>query len=190
MSLEQFYQLLKAQIDEANQGITLHLIDKPRIKLVYSVARQTISNYKRRLRTKEGSLESYRNLAYSYQPEHYKPLGLEIFRQRIEHKATWLEFLLNDDIRPSGNQLTGASAKERELYELTESENNPYSWDFDLCNMVMGNFNYKKMSLVRDYNHVIDNKIQHRVFEDLFSTQPKKSAPPLLTWIHHQTGTR
>ena len=58
---------------------------------------------------------------------------------------------------------------------MTDSESNPYSWDFDLCNIVLGNFNYKKMSLVRDYNHVIDNKVQHRVFESLFSNQPKQT---------------
>ncbi|MGB4776414.1 MAG: DUF4011 domain-containing protein, partial [Daejeonella sp.] len=84
MSLEQFYQLLKSQIDSANQGIQLHYTDKPKIKLVHSVAKQTVNNYKKRLRRKGSQLESYKNISYSYQTEHYKPLGLEIFKQRIE----------------------------------------------------------------------------------------------------------
>ncbi|MFM2326422.1 MAG: hypothetical protein RIR31_624, partial [Bacteroidota bacterium] len=75
MSLEQFYQLLKAQIDAANQGIQLHYMDKPKIKLVHSVAKQTVTNYKRRLRKSGSQLESYKNIAYSYQQENYKPLG-------------------------------------------------------------------------------------------------------------------
>lgn len=173
MTLEQFYQILKEQIASANQGIQLHYIDKPRIKLVHSVARQTVSNYKKRLRRNGSGLESYKNILYSYQTEHYKPLGLEIFRQRIEPKASNLEFLVNEDVKIASHQFTG-EAKERELYHLTESENNPYSWDFDVCNMVLGNFNYKKMSLVRDYNNVIDNKVEHKVFEELFSNEPKK----------------
>jgi len=174
MALTQFYSLLKAQIDAANQGIQLHYIDKPKIKLVHSVARQTVSNYKKRLRKGGNMLDSYKNISYSYQTEHYKPLGLEIFKQRIEPRATYLEFLVNEDINLASNQLTGSGVKERELYEMVESESNPYSWDFDVCNIILGNFNYKKMSLVRDYNQVIDNNIQHPVFESLFSNQPKQ----------------
>ena len=173
MSLEQFYALLKEQIESSNQGIQLQYIDKPRIKLIHSVARQTVTNYKKRLRRGGGNLESYKNISYSYQTEHYKPLGLEIFRQRIEPKTTYLEFLINEDVKIASHQFTG-DAKERELFELAESETNPYSWDFDVCNMVLGNFNYKKMSLVRDYNHVIDQKVEHKVFEELFSNQPKQ----------------
>jgi predicted DNA-binding WGR domain protein len=174
MELEQFYQLLKAQIDAANQGIQLQYSDKPKIKLVHSVAKQTVTNYKRRIRKTGHQLESYKNISYSYQSEHYKPLGLEIFKQRVEPRATFLEFLVNDDIKLSEQRLTGSNVKERELYEIADSENNPYSWDFDVCNIVLGNFNYKKMSLVRDYNHVIDNNVQHPVFESLFNNQPKQ----------------
>ncbi|MES2777959.1 MAG: AAA domain-containing protein [Bacteroidota bacterium] len=174
MTLEQFYQLVKAQIDAANQGIQLHYNDKPKIKLVHSVAKQTVTNYRKRLRNSGSQLDSYKNISYSYSREHYKPLGLEIFKQRIEPRASYLEFLVNDDINLAPQQLTGNNEKERELFEMTESESNPYSWDFDLCNMVLGNFNYKKMSLVRDYNHVIDNHVQHDVFEALFSNKPKQ----------------
>jgi predicted DNA-binding WGR domain protein/DNA polymerase III delta prime subunit len=174
MSLEKFYQLLKGQVDAANQGIQLHYADKPKIKLVHSVAKQTVTNYKKRLRRNGSHLESYKNMAYSYQADNYKPLGLEIFKQRIEPRASFLEFLVNDDITIASNQLTGSNTRERELFQMAESESNPYSWDFDVCNMVLGNFNYKKMSLVRDYNQVIDNNIQHTVFEELFSNQPKQ----------------
>jgi predicted DNA-binding WGR domain protein len=174
MTLEQFYQLLRSQIDAANQGIRLQYIDKPRIKLIHSVAKQTVSNYKKRLRRSGSQLESYKNIAYSYQLDNYKPLGLEIFKQRVEPRATFLEFLVNEDIRLTTQQLTGSNNKERELFEIAESESNPYSWDFDVCNIVLGNFNYKKMSLVRDYNHVIDHDVSHQVFESLFSTQPKQ----------------
>lgn len=174
MSLEQFYALLKEQIEGANQGISLNYIDKPRIKLIQSVARQTISNYKKRLRRGTGKFDTYKNLSYSYQTESYKPLGLEIFRQRIEPRSTFLEFLINDDINLASNQLTGT--KKRELFEMVESENNPYSWDFDVCNIVLGNFNYKKMSLVRDYNEVIESGINHNVFEELFSSEPRKQS--------------
>ncbi|HEX9514504.1 MAG TPA: AAA domain-containing protein [Puia sp.] len=186
ISPEQFYQQLKAQIDEANQGIVLNYIDKPRIKLIHSEARHTVNNYRKRLRRLPGYTGSYHDIPYSYQPEHYKPLGLEIFRQRIRPDSSFLEFLVNDRTKPRSRQLTdaGLSASERkiapgepyrekELFELAESESNPYSWDFDVCHMVLGNFNYKKMSLVRDYNLVIDQQLQHPVFDALFSELPR-----------------
>jgi len=168
----QFYQSVKAQIDEANQGIVLNYIGKPRIKLIHGEARQTVNNYRKRLRRQPG-LNSYHHIPYSYKQEHYQPLGLEIFRQRIETGASFLEFLISDDRRIAPHQLMDVGRAESELYRLTESENNPYSWDFDVCHMVLGNFNYKKMSLVRDYNLVIDQQLQHPVFDALFSEQPR-----------------
>lgn len=172
VSLEDFYLSLKNQIDAANQGISLNLLDKPRIKLIHTEAKQTVINFKKRLRKKGPQLQSYKNLSFSYQQEHYKPLGLEIFRQYIEPKSTFLELLVNEDIKLSQYNLQ-ETGKTRDFYQIAESENNPYSWDFDTCNVVLGNFNYKKMSLVRDYNQVIESKVSHSVFEDLFSNEPK-----------------
>jgi predicted DNA-binding WGR domain protein/DNA polymerase III delta prime subunit len=170
MSPVEFYQLVKAQIDEANQGIALHYIGKPRIRLIHTEARQTVNNYRKRLRLQPG-LNSYHQIPYSYLPEHYQPLGLEIFRQRIRPDAGSLEALV--DQAADAVEESQDAARERELFELAESEKNPYSWDFDVCRMVLGNFNYKKMSLVRDYNLVIDQQLEHPVFDALFSEQPR-----------------
>jgi predicted DNA-binding WGR domain protein/DNA polymerase III delta prime subunit len=185
MSPEQFYSHVRAQIEEANQGIVLRYIDKPRIRLIHSEARQTVNNYRKRLRRQTGREGSYQSIPYSYDPEHYKPLGLEIYRQRIQPKTSFLELLIGAEIRMSTRHLmdggergigvgeAGAGLRERDIYTLAESESNPYSWDFDVCHMVLGNFNYKKMSLVRDYNTVIDQQVQHHVFDALFSDQPR-----------------
>lgn len=180
MSPEQFYMLLKGQIDAANQGIVLNYVHKPRIKLVHNAAKQTVSNFKKRLKRADTQLSSYKDLSYSYQNEQYKPLGLEIFRQKVEPKITFPELLTGSDTKITPSQLTETPAtKKRQLFELTEGESNPYSWDFDMCNIVLGNFNYKKMSLVRDYNYVIDNQVPNEVFEQLFSSQPRPSGKEL-----------
>lgn len=172
MDPAQFYQSVKTQIDEANQGIVLNYIGKPRIRLIHGEARQTVNNYRKRLRRQPG-LSSYHHIPYSYKPEHYQPLGLEIFRQRIEAGTNFLEFLVHEDRTSPPKRLMDTNVRESELYKLVESESNPYSWDFDVCHMVLGNFNYKKMSLVRDYNLVIDQQLQHPVFDALFSEQPR-----------------
>jgi predicted DNA-binding WGR domain protein/DNA polymerase III delta prime subunit len=203
MSPEQFYEHVKAQIEEANQGVVLHYIDKPRIRLIHSEARQTVNNYRKRLRRMPGQEGGYQSIPYSYDREHYKPLGLEIFRQRIKPGTSFLEFITDTgvsvvrrDLADSGGRGLsghdelgegagrgrgdgggqrgeGAGVREKDIYALAQSEDNPYSWDFDVCHIVLGNFNYKKMSLVRDYNVVIDEQLQHHVFDALFSEQPR-----------------
>ncbi|HSC37793.1 MAG TPA: DUF4011 domain-containing protein, partial [Chitinophagaceae bacterium] len=196
-SMEDFFRMVKALIDEARQGVILNYIDKPRIKLVHSIARQTINNYRKKLRNKNGVQAQH--IDYSYSEENYKPLGLEIFRRKIEPKQSGLEFLLNSPLQtspngggfsaesfsgqasPIGGGLEGAS---KTSFELTDGQSNPYSWDFDVCNIVLGNFNYKKMSLVSDYNKVADERIDNPIFNELFSTTPRK---PLHE--HGQYGT-
>jgi predicted DNA-binding WGR domain protein len=172
MSPEQFYQIVRAQVEEANQGIVLHYIDKPRIRLIHSEARQTVSNYRKRLR-RQAERGGIYSIPYSYDPENYHPLGLALFRHRIEPKPSQLEFLVDPEVRSRPQYLAETDTRQRELYSLAESESNPYSWDFDVCHMVLGNFHYKKMSLVRDYNLVIDQQLQHHVFDAFFDEQPR-----------------
>jgi len=52
----------------------------------------------------------------------------------------------------------------------------PHHWELDVCNLVLGNFNYKKMSLVSDYNQALEQTTAHPVFAELFSEQPKAPA--------------
>ncbi len=190
IGLEKLYINIKQQLDETKSGIKLNYINKPRIKLIHTIAKQTVGAFKKKLRKNRG-LESFRNIEYSYQPENYKPLGLEIFRQRIKPSPSTLELLVNDDINLSVGNLQGEGCNQRELFTMADAESNPFSWDFDICNMVLGNFNYKKMSLVSDYNTVIDNQLKHQVFSKLFGNQPKiptvkkeTEKPKVADWYH------
>jgi DNA polymerase III delta prime subunit len=154
MSPEQFYVLLKAQVEDAKQGIVLRYIGKPRIPLLHDEARQMA-----------GTQNAVKT------PEVYRPLGLDLFRQHLEPRPAFPDSL------SAGRQPSHAAADnkpvEKEAQEIVGSSNNPYNWDFDVCNMVVGNFNYKKMSLVRDYNVVIDRQLRHHTFDALFGDQPR-----------------
>lgn len=167
------YQSIQDQIIISNSGISIEYIDKPRIKLIHSIAKQTLSQFNRRLKRNK-NLSHYKEVDYSYQRENFQPLGLSIYKQRIEPNASVLEFLINEDITLSTYNLMD-NEKERSLFTLADQEDiNPYLWEFDTCNVILGNFNYKKMSLVRDYNEVIDENINDPIFEQLFSDQPKE----------------
>lgn len=174
VSMVQFYEMLQEKINSAKQGVKLNYIDKPRIKIVHNIARQTINNYRKKLKLK-GSV-AFHQLDYSYSEENYKPLGLELYRQKVEARQSTLQFLLTDSPTP-GNSANFADSNGTALkstFQLADGESNAYSWDFDICNIVLGNFNYKKMSLVSDYNKVTEQGIEHKVFNELFSAQPKQ----------------
>ncbi|MCE3260555.1 MAG: hypothetical protein K0S12_2196, partial [Bacteroidetes bacterium] len=173
-SLEDFFQNLKMQIEKTRSGIVLEFVNKPKIKLIHAMAKQTLSQYKRRV-NKNRKIQSFHNLDYSYSNENFQPLGLQLYRNYVKPEYSSLEFLINNDIKPATANFTDPELNEttRELYQLDEGGSNPFKWEFDTCNMVLGNFNYKKMSLVRDYDTIIDQKIESSVFDSLFSDLPK-----------------
>ncbi|HET6881604.1 MAG TPA: DUF4011 domain-containing protein, partial [Pirellulales bacterium] len=76
--------------------------------------------------------------------------------------------------------------KEQLFFTLEgESETNPYTWEFDLCSVTLGNFRYRKMSLVRDYSALLDRDSANAAFDSIFSLSPREVAgdatppPPL-----------
>ena len=63
---------------------------------------------------------------------------------------------------------------ERQMFSLREGDNqNPYSWNFDLCSLTLGNFNYRKMTLVRDYTRLIETDMASGAFDSVFSLTPR-----------------
>jgi len=151
MSPEQFYRSVQTQIEGANQGIALRYIDKPRIRAIQVEAQKTVTQYRKRT----GSQES-----------EGLPRGLELFQRYVAPHAPAGE-------QPDGTEPVFPPAQEREIFRLVENESNPHSWEIDVCNMVLGNFNYKKMSLVRDYNVAIDRQQQQPGFDAIFSAEPR-----------------
>lgn len=123
-----------------------------------------------------------------------KPRIRLIYKEAKDTANQYQQKMLKNAVatRTKEQELSNAiPVEDQELFQMAEGTDNPYRWDFDICHMVLGNFNYKKMSLVRDYNAVIDQPQQHTVFEQLFSAQPKpvaeeNDAAPALPeeWYH------
>ncbi len=75
---------------------------------------------------------------------------------------------------------------EQKFYEMkSDDDDNPYNWQFDLCNVTLSNFRYRKMSLVRDYETLVAESPPNPAFEAAFSLVPRPvrdqtpAAPPL-----------
>jgi predicted DNA-binding WGR domain protein len=162
MSPAQFYLLLKEQIEEANQGILLHCEDKPDIPRLAEAARQTIGGYEKRMGRKERARSGEEGTGAGAMAQES---GAGVDAGGAQEGAAVTDAGAVE--QESGAKVNGGGGPARVV------ATNPYDWVFDMCNMVVGNFNYKKMSLVRDYNLVIDQRLRHHTFDALFGEQPR-----------------
>ena len=199
ISLDQFCANLAAQIQASEPGVTLNKLDRPQIQLIHEKARQRVDQYHRRLKIKVRTPSPSAKPEYSYDRSDSRPLGLQLFLQRI--KPSPLPFRdaagatpeprdlsMSEPVPPKTLPSSDSSAPDpsapaaspthretgRQLYAVhTGDTGNPYSWDFDLCNLTLGNFNYRKMTLVRDYANLIESDMVSRSFDTLFSLDPR-----------------
>ena len=172
-SIEDLIKSIQQQIAEGGTGITLEWRKKPRLQLIHSIAKKNFNLKNKNLRNRTRGLH-LKSFNYSYESDNFQPLGLQIFESRIKSKNNALEYVINEDLTP--DQSKAVSEKLRTMYTTREDGDiNPTVWQIDTCNMTIGNFNYRKMSLVRDYNHIINESVKDEIFDTLFSDVPKKT---------------
>jgi predicted DNA-binding WGR domain protein/MoxR-like ATPase len=194
-TLDQFYQALQAQIQASEPGVTLELIDRPQIQLIHERARQRVEQYRRRLKVKPRPARPADPADYNYARDQFRPLGLQLFVEKIRPAPLPLREAAGASPTPrvpnivpdAPPQSPGQVLEtERQMFALRSAENegstNPYSWSFDLCCQTLGNFNYRKMTLVRDYANLIETDLASTAFDTLFSLAPRpteEALPPL-----------
>jgi hypothetical protein len=176
-----FYDVLAAQIQASEPGVTLTRVDRPQVEMVYARARRRLDQYRRRLRI-GGALRTFGQFDYSYHRENYQPLGLQLFTNVIRPSAAPLHEIFHDrpvrEVRMTGETAPQAE-KEKTIAWFREgsSDGNPYVWEFDLCNLTLGNFNYRKMSLIRDYNMLLESERSSATFDAVFPLTPRSVEP-------------
>lgn len=184
-SLEELYKLLSTKVQTSEPGLTIEMIDKPRINLIHAKAQRRLEQYCRRARLSGRGVRTFLDLDYSYDRDNYHPLGLRLFQTRVAPPRPSLSDLVEETPRPRTHMVAAEpdETKERRLVTQTADETNRYNWEFDLCNVTLGNFHYRKMSLVRDYTTLLDRTDEHAGFDSIFSLQPRdalaQAAKPL-----------
>ncbi|MCW2527614.1 MAG: helicase [Pseudonocardiales bacterium] len=197
-AIESLRRLLQDQARATQPGLGITLVDRPRIELVRHQAQVAMQAYRRR-RTLRRPLIGRRQYAYSYRRPGWTPLGIQIFRDRIQRAPIPLSVELGDRPAPRGGVRPdvvndsraadpppdretdktgrpGDPAIEAETYSLREGEANPYAWDIDLCAVTLANFNYRTLSLVRDYDALTASPRENAAFDELFSTAARDIA--------------
>jgi superfamily I DNA and/or RNA helicase len=173
--VDALHEVLERQIKASEPAVELKKLERPRIDLIHETAKKRLDKFLQRRRLSGRSVRSWDNIDYSYRRDNFQPLGLQIFLRRVQPGELPLEHLVRD--RPPVRQPglgpdRRVLEKKRESYALREgSAENPYVWDFDLCALTLGNFNYRKMSLVRDYNLLLQDTRPNPAFDEVFSLQ-------------------
>jgi hypothetical protein len=191
-TLDQFSEALRAQIQASEPGVTLNKIDRPQIELIHEKARQRVDQYRRRMKFQAQRARRTATPEYSYDRENFRPLGLQLFLEKIRPTPmplrgvmgaapqVRLPHIVERSVPPESGKILET---ERQMFSLRDGDNqNPYSWDFDLCSLTLGNFNYRKMTLVRDYAKLIETDMASGAFDTVFSLSPRppEEAPPPL----------
>ena len=177
-TLTAFHEQLKAQIHASEPGVSLTLSEKPRIQLFHDKAKQRVDQYRRRM-ARNGRRITAAKVDYSYDKADFRPLGLQVFQKKIVPAPLPLRDLAGAP--PLPRQLNMVAETERKTFSIVEdSLGNPYSWEFDLCSLTLANFNYRKMTLVRDYSQLIASDLPNAAFDRVFSLEPRAvEAPPI-----------
>lgn len=176
-SVADFHEALLKAIQATEPGVRLTLADKPRIRLIHERARQRLAQYRRRMAGQGRSVSRRSPLDASYDPADFRPMGLQMFHQWVRPVPLPLRETAGAPPRPRTPFVTG----DPKLYTLVEeAEGNPYAWEIDLCAVTLANFNYRKMTLVRDYAALIEQSRPHPAFDRIFSIDPRpvESAEP------------
>lgn len=184
VSIESIHADLAAQIRASEPGVELRLQSKPAIELIRRKAVQRLQQYQRR---SGGRIKpDAQRPDFSYEREDYRPLGLALFRQRVQPSPLPLRAAVGAAPIPQPQRMSASSDEiEHTTYALQDDTGHAYAWDFDLTQVTLANFNYKKMSLVRDYAQLIEDDptsadAARGGFDRIFSIEPREVdvAPP------------
>lgn len=187
-ALDELYADLERQIRQSEPGVVLTKLDRPKIEVIHARARQRLDQWQRKQNLRPARKTSGR-VEYSYDREDFRPLGLQLFTQKIRPQPFPAPDVNGAPPRPrmpglvaendqSGGDLEKTEEipeeQKNELYSLHDDDSgNPYRWTFDLCSLTLGNFHYRKMTLVRDYTKLTEADRPNPSFDAVFSLEPR-----------------
>ncbi len=173
------HQAIRAQIHDSEPGVRLELQERPAIRLILQRAIQRVNHFNRRRSGKKETISAKAD--FNYARDDYRPLGLALFEKFVK-----------PDPLPQRLAAGGGSGQKRQMavaeteamaFGRASGEGHKFSWEIDLTQVTLANFNYQKMSLVRDYNALIDAPVTQPALDQVFSIDPRPFAeqvpPPI-----------
>ena len=149
-SIAQFHQNLQQQIAATEPGVQLRLIAQPEIELIHQRAKQRLEQFRRRQRVRAPVTAPISTGDYSYSADDFRPLGLKLFHERVRLTALPLRDAAGG--RPEARTRRWWPTRPRAPpTRCAKARVIPTRGTSTCATVTLGNFNYRKMSLVRDY---------------------------------------
>jgi predicted DNA-binding WGR domain protein len=189
-SLEQVHADLAAQIHRSEPGVQLSLQTRAAINLIQQKAVQRVRQFERR-RGVRAATSSLSRPDFSYDANDYRPLGLALFEKYVRPSPLPQRLAAGGSLAPRpDHMLPVGSETESKTFALAADEGHRFAWELDLTQVTLANFNYKKMSLVRDYNQLIETPSEQPAFDRIFSIEPRalEDQPPEPLALAEQWG--
>jgi len=185
-ALPDLHRLIESQILTSEPGVRLDFSDKPRIKVLHQKVRRRLDQFnKRRLGPIKGK-KARSGIRYSYDHPGFNPLGLQLFKEYVTPARAPNQAVMGRPLPRmfQADHMVEAGVTEREatVFQAEQQTEGRFNWSFDLCSVSLANFNYRKMSLVRDYDAMLDGDMAPtNAFDLLFDDRSYESTglPPL-----------
>ena len=177
-SLRNLHEIIQNQIMATEPGVTLNYSEKPKLRVLHRTVRRRLDKFNKRRAHRTGQTRSRGSLRYQYERKNYNPLGVQMFREYIAKPEAPNRSLF---VKPKVQRFNMAAVPSPTVTEKTVQEfqtvsetGSRFEWAFDLCSVTLANFNYRKMSLVRDYDSVLAGESSaDALFERFFEDKPR-----------------
>lgn len=178
-ALNSLHELIENQIMATEPGVNLNYSEKPKLRILHRTVRRRLDKFNKRRAHRQGYVRSRGSLRYQYERKNYNPLGVQMFREYVAIPEAPNRSLF---AKPKVQRFNMAEAKAPLVTEKTVQEyqtisdtGSRFEWAFDLCSVTLANFNYRKMSLVRDYDAVLAGESDpESLFERFFTDKPRR----------------
>jgi len=190
VSIAELHVRLRNAIQAGEPGVNLELIDRPRIDLIQQRARARVAQHRRRARLTGRGVRRNADIEYSYEREAYAPYALQLFTTRLRATPFPQALVAGASTRVRPLPMNGSSSSDGSVERSVDTfvlrdqdggptQGNPYAWEFDRCALVLGNFNYRKMTLVRDYRAMLEHDQPSATVDAVFANAPRPVEPPI-----------
>jgi predicted DNA-binding WGR domain protein len=168
-SLSELHADLLRQIQMTEPGVRLELQQRPQIRLIYQKAVQRIKQFTKRRGLQKQTVSA--NTDFSYARDDYRPLGLALFEKFVKPSPLPQRLAAGGSFKAKPDFMVAAT--EALTYQSGIDDGHRFAWEVDLTQVTLANFNYKKMSLVRDFSELIDEPQPQPAFDQVFSIEPR-----------------
>ncbi len=153
-SVVAFVADLEQRVQATDPGLTIDLVDKPRVSLIRRRAQLRVDAYLRRRAQAQASSGRWRRNDYSYDRDDWRPLGLTLFQRFVQPTELPLRMLAGAD--PTERRVPSfAATREREMVAMSSGDVSRHRWEVDLCAVTLASLGTRRSTLARDYDELL-----------------------------------